>query len=319
MRKLIVLFVCFLMGGATAAFADSESDGRAAEQAGHYREALELYAKALESAAPGSTQEQQLRERIIDVVKNVRPAPAVPQEALLRLGRARGFIELAKQPQDYQRPADELRAGLRIAPWWAEGYFNLAVVLEKAEKYGDAIASLKLYARAVDAKEAQSAAVEIARLEAKAEVATKTAAVPSAPQKPTLSALAGQWRVFQSLENMPARASRSGRWDATPFGTAQVRITGESFRATLFWSNGNRTEIDGQLNGGRLTGSATMFDRPDGTPAPCGQSYRTPFEAALNFSEPHVLLTLLGAHMTSYNPVRCEFRSDWFPKFLLRR
>ncbi len=175
MRAVLFLIAGLLAANAQPAFADAESDARAAEQAGRHREALGLYVKALESTAAGSAQEQRLRDRIIDVAKNVKPAPAVPQEALLRLGRARGFIELAKQPQDYQRPADELRAGLRLAPWWAEGYFNLAVVLEKAEKYGDAIASLKLYARAVDAKEAQSAAVEIARLEAKAEASSPSA------------------------------------------------------------------------------------------------------------------------------------------------
>lgn len=172
MRGLIVLFVCFLMGGVTGAFADSESDGRAAEQAGRHREALDHYVAALQAQAPGSAREAELRERIVGVAKNIKPAPAVPQEAQRRLARAQGFIEIAKQPEDYQRPANELRQALKIAPWWAEGYFNLAVVLEKAEKYGDAIASLKLYARAVEGKDAQAAELAIARLEAKAEASS---------------------------------------------------------------------------------------------------------------------------------------------------
>ncbi len=301
---------------AIPAQAGPAEDGIAAEQAGRHREALGHYAKALEAASPGA-EEQRLRERVIDVVKNIRPAPAVPQEALLRLGRAQGFIELAKQPADYQRPADELRAGLRVAPWWAEGYYNLASVLEKAEKYSEAIANLKLYARSVEGKEAQSAAIANARLEAKAEVASQAAAAPAPPPKPALNALAGQWRMFSQLDAVTARVSRNSRWVNTPSGTAQVRVSGDSFRATLFWSSGNRTEIDGQLAGGRLTGTATMFATPDGTPAPCGVSYRTPFEAALNFGEPHVILTLIGAHMTSYNPVFCDFKANWFPGYLL--
>ncbi len=176
MRRMNVwmLFMTLLIV-AGSVWADAESDGRAAEQAGRHREALELYTKALESTAAGSAQERQLRERIIDVAKNVKPAPAVPQEAQRRLARAQGFIELAKTPEDYQRPADELRAGLRIAPWWAEGYYNLAAVLEKAEKYAEAMSMLKLYARAAEGKEAQAAELAIARLEAKAEASSPAA------------------------------------------------------------------------------------------------------------------------------------------------
>ncbi len=170
-RFLAVLLVA---GTSLTSHSGPAEDGASAEQAGRHREALGHYVKALEAASPGA-EEQRLRERIIDVVKHIRPAPAVPPEAQRRLARAQGAIELAKQPQDYQRAADELRLALQIAPWWAEGYYNLGAVFEKAEKYADSIASLKLYARASEPKEAQAAELAIARLEMKAELSSPAA------------------------------------------------------------------------------------------------------------------------------------------------
>lgn len=47
MRNVWVLLI-LLMAGMTASYADSESDGAAAEQAGRYREALNQYPHKLE-------------------------------------------------------------------------------------------------------------------------------------------------------------------------------------------------------------------------------------------------------------------------------
>jgi predicted TPR repeat methyltransferase len=60
----------------------------------------------------------------------------------------------------------ELQEALRIAPWWADGYFNLAGVLKAAHRPGQAAEALQLYLL-VDpgAKNAQDVKMEIYKLE----------------------------------------------------------------------------------------------------------------------------------------------------------
>lgn len=75
-----------------------------------------------------------LRERIIAAALALKPAPAVPTEARRHLARAQGAIELAKQPEDMHLAIEEMEKALRLAPWWAEGYYNLGVVQDKARR-----------------------------------------------------------------------------------------------------------------------------------------------------------------------------------------
>lgn len=106
-----------------------------------------------------------LREKIIRHVLTMRPAPAVPEEAERYLARGMSAVKGAKDEQGYLRAANEFRQALKIAPWLADGYYNLGVVLDKGGKYPEAIRSLKLYVlaapSAADAKEAKRLVYEI--------------------------------------------------------------------------------------------------------------------------------------------------------------
>lgn len=124
-------------------------------------------------AAPA---DDKLRERIIAAALALKPAPAVPIEARRHMSRAQGAIELAKQPEDMRLAVEELEKALRLAPWWAEAYYNLGVVQDKAGRYGDAVRSLRLYLRtAPGAKDAQDVEMQIAKLEFKAEQSSPAA------------------------------------------------------------------------------------------------------------------------------------------------
>lgn len=119
--------------------------GREAEQAGKFREALKYYQAALQSSVEGSSADQRLREKIIALVQKVSPPPAIPDEARRFAVRGQIAVKEAKSQADYVDAAREFNRALRLAPWWAESYFNLAVAQEKAGQFTEAVRSLKLY------------------------------------------------------------------------------------------------------------------------------------------------------------------------------
>lgn len=272
MRRLIVLFVCFLMCGMTAAFADSEYDGAAAEKAGKYREALNHYTAALKQVPDGSAKDQQLRETIVDIAARIKPRAAVPKEAERHLARAQAAVELAKTPRDFELAVGELKQALRIAPWWAEGYFNLGTVQEKAGQYGDAQRNLKLYLRtAPEVADARAVETAIAKIEFKQEHKAREDA--------------GKQRL----------AGLSGVWTDGKDSTYRVAVAGNEIEITTYqtYLNGRWRPLTGQrwkgtIEGNRITGvyyrdwttfpNGTMSNRSmTGTLSPDGRSIRLDF------------------------------------------
>lgn len=199
MRKMILALL--LVGGMTASHADSEADGAAAEKAGRYREAMNRYVQALQGAAEGGDSDRQLRERILGLARKIKPPMALPDEALRHEGRAEAAIQDAKTAQDYQNAAKEYEAALRLAPWNANYYFNLGVVLDKAGKHAEAIRHFKLYLLgAPDSPDRTDVAKRIAGLEYKMEQQSSLAA-HAAREKTEFAALARslEGAVFQGL------------------------------------------------------------------------------------------------------------------------
>lgn len=79
-----------------------------------------------------------LREKIIKLAAKVRPAPAVPEEAQRREGRAKFAFKTAKTNDDYLSAAREYEEAVRVAPWISGYYADLCTIYEKAEKYAEA-------------------------------------------------------------------------------------------------------------------------------------------------------------------------------------
>ena len=69
----------------------------------------------------------------------------VPEEARRHMIRGETAVELAKTPEDYEQAIKEFKEAARIAPDWAEPYYNLGLVQEKAGKLKEAIISLNKY------------------------------------------------------------------------------------------------------------------------------------------------------------------------------
>jgi hypothetical protein len=147
-----------------------------------------------------------LREEIIRFAAAIKPAPAIPEEANRAFVKGNVFQNEAKNTSGYALAISAYREALRVAPWWGDAYFNLAVALESTGEFEEAITSLKFHIASVPAgsAEAREAQNKIYALEAKMEMA-------AAEKNPSL---AGTWKVF--VDGRPQRAGDSiygqGAW-----------------------------------------------------------------------------------------------------------
>ena len=114
---------CLVLAAVTPLSAQSAEDAaRAAEQAGQYRQAFTLYmarwkevtADYDRSQSPAASQAiERIRDAIFNVIRNVDPPPAVPDEATAFEGRA----EAANNVRDYaDAAASALRQRSKAAP-----------------------------------------------------------------------------------------------------------------------------------------------------------------------------------------------------------
>lgn len=95
---------------------------------------------------------------------------SVPEEAMRHFQRGIAAVEIAKTPEDYEKAIKEFEQAIIYAPSWAEAYYNLGLAQEKAERYKDAITSLKKYLQLSPyAPNAKTVKELIFRLEYKAE------------------------------------------------------------------------------------------------------------------------------------------------------
>ncbi len=140
-----------------------------------------------------------LRERIIKLGAEIKPAPAIPEEANHAFVKGNVFQKEAKDASGYELAISAYREALRAAPWWGDAYYNLAVALESGRKFDEAIASIKLYMASVQAgsAEAREAQNRVYAIEAKSEMASKQAAARAAAErerkKTEFAGLVGTW------------------------------------------------------------------------------------------------------------------------------
>lgn len=92
----------------------------------------------------GNPTDNALRERIIKLAQEIKPAPAIPEEAQRRLARGTAAFKDAKTTTDYQDAAREFEQATLAAPWYGDAYYNLGMAQDKAEQYEAALRSLRL-------------------------------------------------------------------------------------------------------------------------------------------------------------------------------
>ena len=125
---------------ASSSFAD-ELAGDNLVKEGKLREALDVYLSEVR-ADPRSVP---LREKIMDLVKQLDPKPVITEEAKRAMARGKVEFEKAASPDMLGKAADEFSLASELAPWWPDAYYNLGLVEEKRGNYQDAIDQLNLY------------------------------------------------------------------------------------------------------------------------------------------------------------------------------
>jgi ankyrin repeat protein len=157
----------------------AEAD-RAAEQ-GQPAAALAAYVAALPNMAEiGKAQERELRIKILKLAAGMPNPPAVPDAAHEHIVRAEVYLKRGRGDAEVEQ---ELRQALKLAPWWAEGYFNIGLVQGTGNRYSEAIDTLNLFIAGVPAHpDVRKAREKIIEFQISQEEVNK------------INALAGTWR-----------------------------------------------------------------------------------------------------------------------------
>jgi ankyrin repeat protein len=85
------------------------------------------------------------RRLIIKLASELKPAPAIPEEARKYFVEGTAIVKAAKNPAQQAIAAQSFTEALKIAPWWGDAYYNLGVAQELAEKYDEAEQAFNFY------------------------------------------------------------------------------------------------------------------------------------------------------------------------------
>jgi hypothetical protein len=111
-------------------------------------------------------QDEILREKIIR--KALEANPRIPEEARRAFIEGTTITKSAKSAKGQTLAIESFSEALKIAPWWGDAYYNLAVAQELAGKFEAAQTSLKFYILTnPGGREAREAKNRIYALEAK--------------------------------------------------------------------------------------------------------------------------------------------------------
>src|SRR5258708_1466570 len=65
-----------------------------------------------------------LRERVIKMAQELKPAPAISEEARRSFVQGNTFAKSAKDAAGQKLAIDAYNDALKLAPWWGEAYYN---------------------------------------------------------------------------------------------------------------------------------------------------------------------------------------------------
>jgi hypothetical protein len=195
------------------------------------------------SQLQGDPHKHDLRERIIKLALEIKPTPAIPEEARKHFVIGSTLAKDAKNPTDCQSAVDELHQALLLAPWWGEAYWNVSGALLCAQKYEDARQAVRLYLQTnpgpSDARAAQDRlyVLDAKEKEKEKEAESESRASPlprtteTAPQPPPKKELEAK-ELIESLDGAIYRIEKEypGEWG--PFReVVALRIVGRN----AFW------------------------------------------------------------------------------------
>lgn len=140
-KRLIVFLTCLALS--TSAYAQSP------------REQLQQLAIQLQQ----TPNDNALRERIVKLGAEIKPSPVIPEEARRYFVEGVTIVKAAKDAGSQKLAIGSFTEAVKIAPWWGDAYYNLAVAQELTGLLNDAERTLKWFLLTnpgeSDAREAQ--------------------------------------------------------------------------------------------------------------------------------------------------------------------
>jgi hypothetical protein len=126
-------------------------------------------------SAPG---DMTLRRKAITLARALKPAPAIPEAARKAMVKGAAYQKNSKDAAGFAMAESAFAEATKLAPWWADAYYNLSVVQELRKDFPGAMASLKLFLAAAPASEVRAGQDRLYALEAAAEMAAAEKAKP---------------------------------------------------------------------------------------------------------------------------------------------
>jgi tetratricopeptide (TPR) repeat protein len=159
-----------------------ETAGDEAFQQGDLGKALYNYQEVLKDIRRYVEQDERVRQSVIKVVRAMPMPPLLPEETLRSMARGEMKVKMGGAGS-YKAAAAEMEQAVLVAPWFADGYFNLGIVQEKANMFAQAIQNFRLYLLAAPGSpNAKAVQTKIYALEVMEE------------QQNKLQSLAGSWQ-----------------------------------------------------------------------------------------------------------------------------
>ena len=119
---------------------------------------------------------QAAAEKVIKMAVAMDQLPPIPEEARKHFVMGQTFIKEAKNTNAFSLASREFIQAARLAPWWPEARYNLAVARQAEGDYANVIVNLKLYQFfKLPGTEAQAVQDKIYALEARQELAAEAA------------------------------------------------------------------------------------------------------------------------------------------------
>lgn len=85
------------------------------------------------------------RRLIIKLSSELKPSPAIPEEARKHFVEGTAIVKAAKSPAQQTLAAQSFTEALKVAPWWGDAYYNLGIAQELAEQYNEAEQAFSFY------------------------------------------------------------------------------------------------------------------------------------------------------------------------------
>ena len=106
------------------------------------------------------------RRAAIKMARQIKPPPAIPEEAKKYMAAGSADFEQARSRFGYWQAEEKFQKAVNLAPWWPQPYFNLALAQEKQDNFFWAAYNLEFYLLAYPkAPDAEAVKQQIRKLE----------------------------------------------------------------------------------------------------------------------------------------------------------